>query len=80
MKNTIFLSILLFLIGTQTAVAQETSYASEDNISYSTDASEYAQERCKLDIYYPENKTDFTTVVWFHGAELQAETNLFLRN
>lgn len=25
-------------------------------------------ERCVLDLYYPENKTNFPTVVWFHGG------------
>jgi acetyl esterase/lipase len=68
MKNYIFLSFILFLIGVQPLVAQEAKYAIDENIRYTSDASEYAQERCKLDIYYPENKTDFTTVVWFHGG------------
>lgn len=27
-------------------------------------------ERCKLDLYYPENAKDFPTVVWFHGGGL----------
>jgi acetyl esterase/lipase len=30
----------------------------------------YIGERCLLDIYYPVNKKDFTTVVWFHGGGL----------
>ena len=68
MKNFIFLSLIFFLIGAQTLVAQETEYATDKNILYTSDASEYAQESCKLDIYYPKNKTDFTTVVWFHGG------------
>ncbi|WP_372650978.1 alpha/beta hydrolase [Draconibacterium sp.] len=68
MKNYIFLSLIFILIGAQTLVAQETKYATNENILYTSDASEYAQQRCKLDIYYPENKTDFTTVVWFHGG------------
>lgn len=29
---------------------------------------EYIAERCKLDIYYPEEIKNFTTVVWFHGG------------
>src|SRR5690606_9438709 len=28
----------------------------------------YAKERCVLDVYYPENKKGFPTVVWFHGG------------
>lgn len=30
----------------------------------------YMKERCKLDIYFPENVDSFTTVVWFHGGGL----------
>jgi acetyl esterase/lipase len=53
--------------------AQENQeYILKENISYrSTDEekeNEYIAERCKLDIYYPKNKTGFTTVVWFHGG------------
>jgi acetyl esterase/lipase len=28
--------------------------------------------RCRLDIYYPSDKKDFSTVVWFHGGGLKA--------
>lgn len=31
---------------------------------------QYRAERCKLDIYYPENRKGFKTVVWFHGGGL----------
>nr|WP_319510506.1 alpha/beta hydrolase [uncultured Draconibacterium sp.] len=70
MKKSILLSLVLIFLGAQTILAQETTYILEENIPYINDenASEYAQERCKLDIYYPENKTDFTTVVWYHGG------------
>ena len=48
------------------------SYKFSENISYRTSEeekqNEYIAERCKLDIYYPENSKDFTTVVWFHGG------------
>jgi acetyl esterase/lipase len=30
----------------------------------------YAIENCQLDIYYPTNKKEFATVVWFHGGSL----------
>lgn len=33
----------------------------------STDA---MRQRCRLDLYYPANKTNFPTVVWFHGGGL----------
>ena len=32
--------------------------------------SEYADERCRLDLYYPRDANSFSTVVWFHGGGL----------
>ncbi len=28
----------------------------------------YIASQCKLDIYYPTNKKDFATIIWFHGG------------
>jgi acetyl esterase/lipase len=28
------------------------------------------ESRCRLDVYYPVNKKDFPTVIWFHGGGL----------
>lgn len=67
---------LLVLLCTQ-LVAQEKSinYTLENNILYrsatQTSSNEYINERCRLDIYYP-NKKDFTTVIWFHGGGIKA--------
>ncbi|MGV8093406.1 MAG: alpha/beta hydrolase [Mangrovibacterium sp.] len=49
---------------------EKTTYRSRDNILYreEKDLTDYMQERCRLDLYYPENKTGFTTIVWFHGG------------
>lgn len=33
---------------------------------------DYADERCRLDIYYPTHLDTFPTVVWFHGGGLRA--------
>lgn len=33
---------------------------------------EYMEERCRLDLYYPTNRKGFATVVWFHGGGLKA--------
>lgn len=55
--------------------AQESSkdYSTQKNIPYihpgETDT--YKQERCKLDIYYPTDKKEFATIVWFHGGGLE---------
>ena len=43
----------------------------ETGIAYRTgDVSEYAKERCLLDLSIPEGVKDFPTVVWFHGGGL----------
>ena len=36
-----------------------------------TALSEYEQERCKLDLYLPNSRTGFPTLVWFHGGALK---------
>lgn len=67
-----FLFSVLFVFsqsGTGTTI-----YKTESNISYRSgeNLDDYQKERCKLDIYYPENADSFTTVVWFHGGGLTA--------
>lgn len=68
--NRIFLA-LLFVVTAFIAPAQIT-YKTESNISYRSgeNLDAYMKERCKLDIYVPENVDSFTTVVWFHGGGL----------
>lgn len=51
---------------------EKTTYKTIRDIAYRANADEYARERCKLDIYYPENTKDFATVVWFHGGGLSS--------
>lgn len=71
--------VILFILSgiTLKSTAQEnsTSYQTLTNISYTEvydkPVDGYMQERCKLDIYYPENKKDFATVVWFHGGGMK---------
>ena len=50
--------------------AQDQDYKIVRDISYTQSKDPYAVERCKLDLYYPENAKDFPTVVWFHGGGL----------
>jgi acetyl esterase/lipase len=56
------------------AFAQETEYITKLNIPYYNDSisqtDEYIQERCVLDIYYPANRKNFATIIWFHGGGL----------
>lgn len=55
------------------------TYKVENNISYITanEKDAYRKERCKLDIYYPSDKKDFSTVVWFHGGGLEGGSKNF---
>ncbi|MDO8952516.1 MAG: alpha/beta hydrolase [Draconibacterium sp.] len=72
--STLFLLVsILLILQCQNIDAQENQkYSFKENISYRTSdeekQNEYIAERCKLDIYYPDDKKDFTTVVWFHGG------------
>jgi len=53
--------------------ASVSSYKVYENISYKTgtDLNNYEIERCKLDIYIPENVNNFPVMVWFHGGSLK---------
>lgn len=69
---------LLFLLVTCIAQAQNV-YRTDKDISYvsGSETDTYRQERCKLDIYYPENSQlsfGFMAVVW------KVEINLFPKN
>lgn len=71
---SVFLLITGALItGVQKTDAQENqNYSFKESILYRTEQEatndEYIAERCKLDIYYPAEKTGYTTIVWFHGG------------
>jgi len=73
MKKTILLYILLFAMSF-VAVSQQTKYQIVTDIPYYqaqvTNSDSYIKERCKLDIYYPVDKKNVATVVWFHGGGL----------
>jgi acetyl esterase/lipase len=64
--------LLLLLVVTAFMASAQITYKTENNISYRTgeNLDEYQKERCNLDIYYPENVDNFTTLVWFHGGGL----------
>jgi acetyl esterase/lipase len=50
------------------------TYRTEADISYldqGKEATPYQTERCRLDLYYPDNRTGFATLVWFHGGGLK---------
>ncbi len=62
-----FLTFALLLCAT-ISMAQ---YQQVNDISYTESADAYAQERCKLDVYYPTDCEDAPVVVWFHGGGIE---------
>jgi len=76
--NRILPLIFFFVISVFVVAAQPNAvtvtYKTESNISYRSGETPdaYMKERCKLDIYFPENVDSFTTVVWFHGGGITA--------
>lgn len=64
-KNLTLLALLVFAVS---AMAQ---YDRKNDISYTQSKDKYAQERCKLDVYYPTDIKDAPVVVYFHGGGLE---------
>lgn len=71
MRKFFIVTILLHII---TAIyAQKAGEHYIKNISYleTEDTSSYRKERCKLDIYIPQDAPhNFKTLIWFHGGGL----------
>ncbi len=61
---------LIFVLLLCTAIARA-QYQQVNDIPYTESTDPYAQERCKLDVYYPTNRKDAPVVVWFHGGGLE---------
>lgn len=62
------LAILSCCIFPFAAAAQ--TYLTAENISYRDQGDRYAMSRCKLDVYYQQEKSGTPVVVWFHGGGL----------
>ena len=66
----LLISLILAVVALS-AYADSISYKTIVNVPYlETPGDDYQNERCKLDIYFPEGLTDFPTVVFFHGGGL----------
>ena len=54
------------------AQKKQSKYRTVENISYRTDrrGDRYIYSLCRLDLYYPEGKKGYPTVIWFHGGSL----------
>ncbi len=61
---TILLMLMVFSASAQ--------YQRVNDIPYSDCNDKYAQERCKLDVYYPTDTAGVPVVVWFHGGGIEA--------
>lgn len=76
MSKKLILS-LCFLLSTIAVITAQSSigsnYMLKENIPYISNSEKdtYKVERCKLDIYYPVDKKNFSTVIWFHGGGLE---------
>ncbi len=68
MKHRSVFLIFALMLCTSAARAQ---YQQVNDISYTESADPYAQERCKLDVYYPTEEKDAPVVVWFHGGGIE---------
>lgn len=62
----------MLLLAVGSAGAQD-KYATVRDVPYvsQSDTSAYRKSRCKLDVYYPEGRKGFKTIVWFHGGGLE---------
>jgi len=69
MRKKVIFSLLALLLSTNIGAQ---TYKLLTDITYTAKTDSYAQERLKLDVYYPERMTDSPVVVWFHGGGLEA--------
>ena len=58
----------------QEKLPARTTYRTEKDVPYRTGdtLTDAMRQRCRLDLYYPEDVKGFPTVVWFHGGGLTA--------
>lgn len=52
----------------------QTRYETKANILYRQEEglTDYMEQRCRLDVYFPTHVKDFPTIVWFHGGGLKS--------
>ena len=64
--------IFLVVLASSVFVSAQQQYITEKNIHYYSDSinntNEYINSQCILDVYYPKEKKNFATIVWFHGG------------
>ena len=80
MKNKIlavmFLLPLTIAVMAQFPTPQRYQYKTVENIKYyNPNEKAYNNEICVLDVYYPTDKKDFQTLIWYHGGGLTGGRN-----
>ena len=72
----LLISNLFAVYAQETDARSKALYKTETDIFYYDTnlvaIDDYIRERCRLDLYYPENQKNFATVVWFHAGGLRA--------
>lgn len=79
--NRVFRSMLVLFALTSVSQADQAAIRTGpeytvrvlSDISYRTEAgqTDYEAQRCRLDVYLPKGKSDFPTLIWFHGGGLK---------
>lgn len=73
MKKINVLLIIFFVV--PVFISAQISYELKEDIAYYEKAFQasdaYVKERCKLDVYYPKDTAQVSTVIWFHGGGLE---------
>ena len=66
---------LLILLLSAINISAQQDYKLIEKIQYYSsevaNSDDYINERCVLDVYFPTNKKEFATIVWFHGGGLR---------
>lgn len=73
------LMMCLFLGSLPLLFANEATVVKKDLLYRDDDSalSEYQRERCRLDLSYPGDSSNFATIVWFHGGGLTSGNKNF---
>jgi acetyl esterase/lipase len=68
----LFFLVLLLLQTALPLEALDAEYRLVRDIAYreGNALTDYMQERCRLDVYYPAGSNEYATVIWFHGGAL----------
>lgn len=70
MKNLQKWALCLMMVLSAASVKAQ-QYKQVNDIVYATSDDAYAQERRKLDVYYPTDRKDAPVVVWLHGGGIE---------